>query len=284
MHTKRYLIAALALGYISVGCNLATGTTAPEKDSTKTAMPAVAEEKKVDSMALKFERKPFTYDSTKKYIYLTFDDGPHGGTKECMEVCRELGVKATFFMVGRHATDKWGKILVNDIKMSYPQFLLANHSYTHAKEQYKYFYQHPDISEADFYKAQDSLHVPYKIVRLPGNSAWVRKDEDKTSHLVHATCKRLDSAGYNVIGWDAEWNFTRGQSWPVQSPSKMAGEMMYAANGGHSHVKNHVVLLAHDRMFRTPAYKDSLTEMIKLLKQNPNYVFETIDNYPGLKF
>jgi peptidoglycan/xylan/chitin deacetylase (PgdA/CDA1 family) len=284
MHTKRYLIAALALGCISVGCNLATGTTAPEKDSsTKAATDPLVVEKKVDSVALKFERKPFTYDSTKKYIYLTFDDGPHGGTKECMEVCRELGVKATFFMVGRHASDKWGKHLVNDIKMSYPQFLLANHSYTHANEHYKFFYQHPDISEADFYKAQDSLRVPYKIVRLPGNSAWVRQGEDKTSHLVHATCKRLDSAGYNVIGWDTEWNFTRGESFPVQSPEKMADEMNYAAKG-HSHLKNHVVLLAHDRMFRTPAYKDSLIQMIKLLKQNPNYVFETIDNYPGLKF
>lgn len=286
MLTKRNLVAALALGSIilNTACNMATGKETPASDSATKKTAPLPEVKKVDSMALKFERRPFSYDSTKKYIYLTFDDGPHGGTKECMEVCRELGVKATFFMVGRHANDKWGKQLVNEIKMSYPQFLLANHSYTHAKEQYKYFYQHPDISEADFYQAQDSLHVPYKIVRLPGNSAWVRKGEDKTSHLVHATCKRLDSAGYNVIGWDAEWNFTREQSFPVQSPSKMAGEMMYAANGGHSHVKNHVVLLSHDRMFRTPAYKDSLRKMITLLKENPNYVFETVDNYPNLKF
>jgi hypothetical protein len=55
-------------------------------------------------------------------------------------------------MVGRHANDKWGKQLVHEIKQSYPQILLANHSYTHANEKYKYFYQHPDMATQDFIK------------------------------------------------------------------------------------------------------------------------------------
>ncbi len=283
------ILCSLTLLILAAGCNTAGTTAVVKKEGPAevakqpTPAPAPAPVAPVDLVDHKFDRQPFTYDSTKKYIYLTFDDGPMGGTKDCMDVCRQLGVKATFFMVGRHAADKWGKILVNEIKQSYPQFLLANHSYTHANEHYKFFYQHPDFSEADFLKAQDSLHVPYKIIRLPGNSAWVRKGEDKSSHLVSAVCKRLDSTGYNVIGWDEEWNFTRGQSFPVQSPAKIASQMDYAASG-HSHLKNHVVLLSHDRMFRTPAYKDSLTKFITIMKQNPNYVFETIDNYPGLKF
>lgn len=235
-----------------------------------------------DTVDHKFDRKPFTYDSTKKYIYLTFDDGPMGGTKECLEVCKQMGIKATFFMVGRHGSDKYGKIQVKEIKDHYPQILLANHSYTHANEHYKFFYEHPAMAEQDFYKAQDTLHVPYKIIRLPGNSAWVRKGENKSSHLVNAVCKRLDSAGYNVIGWDVEWNFSRGQSFPVQSPAKIAGEVNYAALG-HSHTPNHVMILTHDRMFRTPNYKDSLIKFITILKQDPHYVFETVDHYPNLK-
>ena len=47
--------------------------------------------------------------------------------------------------------------------------------------------------------------------------------------------------------------------------------------------KNHLVILTHDRMFRSPNYLDSLTTFINLVKQNPNYVFETMDHYPDLK-
>jgi peptidoglycan/xylan/chitin deacetylase (PgdA/CDA1 family) len=253
-----------------------TDSTQPKQEKVIVAPP-------VNPDIAKFERKSFTYDSTKTYIYLTFDDGPHAATKQCFEICKQLGIKATFFMVGQHAKDVWGQQVVKTIRDAYPQSLLANHSYTHAKEKYKYFYQHPDMATADFYQAQQSLNVPYKIIRLPGNSAWVRKDEMKTSQLVRPVCKLLDSAGYNVIGWDVEWNFTRGTSYPVQSPQKMADQVNYAANG-HSHTPKHVMILTHDRMFRTPAYADSLRLFITTLQKNPNYVFETVDHYPNLKF
>jgi hypothetical protein len=36
-------------------------------------------------------------------------------------------------------------------------------------------------------------------------------------------------------------------------------------------------------MFRLPNYADSLQKFIMILKQNPKYVFETMDHYPGLK-
>ena len=226
--------------------------------------------------------QPITYDTTKQYIYLTFDDGPQGGTKQCLELCKKLGIKATFFMVGRHGNDKQGKEQVKIISSQYPQILLANHSYTHANEKYQFFYQHPLMAEEDFYKAQDSLSVPFKIIRLPGNSAWVRKNEIKCSGLVRSVCNKLDSAGYNVMGWDVEWRFTRGKSFPVERPAVMATHVDTALHR-HTHTPNHVVILTHDRMFRLPNYADSLQKFIMILKQNPKYVFETMDHYPGLK-
>ena len=262
-----------------VGCNNANHTI----NTRPTTVENIDVTKVVDTINNKFIRKELVYDSTKTYIYLTFDDGPQGGTKECLELCLKMGIKATFFMVGRHANDKWGKQLVKNIKNHYPQILLANHSYTHAQERYQYFYQHPSMAVEDFYKAQDSLQVPYKIIRLPGNNAWVRSNENKSSSLVNTVCTKLDSAGYNVIGWDVEWNFTRGQSYPVQSPQKVANEVYYASQN-HSHVAKHVMILTHERMFRTPAYLDSLVKFINIIKQNPNFVFETVDNYPDLQF
>lgn len=284
IHSKNFLsIFFLAVFVVFMACNNVQEINDSVDNNMKEKTTVVASPEPINPDQLKFERKPFMYDSTKTYVYLTFDDGPHGGTKDCFELCKQMGIKATFFMVGRHATDKWGKQLVKEVRSAYPQILLANHSYTHAKEQYKYFYTHVDIAEQDFYKAQDSLNVPYKIIRLPGNNAWVRNGIIKANSLVKPVCNKLDSAGYNVIGWDVEWNFTRGASYPVQTPAKVASEVHYAANN-HSYVPKHVMILTHDRMFRTPAYKDSLAKFIGLIQQNPNYVFETVDHYPGLRW
>ncbi|MBS1578597.1 MAG: polysaccharide deacetylase family protein [Bacteroidetes bacterium] len=261
-------------------CNEQHSKTKVEPDSVATTQ--VTKPTLPDSVT-KFIHKPPIYDSTKKYVYLTFDDGPQNGTTTVLDICRKEGIKGTFFMVGLH-TDRANKghELVNEIKNSYPQILLANHSYTHASDRYKYFYQHPQMAFNDFLQAQQTLAVPYKIIRLPGNSAWVRNNEIKASGLVKPVCKLLDSAGYNVIGWDVEWSFDHKTANPIQSPNKMLEYVEYAFAKNNLHTKNHVVILTHDRMFRLPEYAKELQTFITLLKQK-GYVFETIDNYPNLK-
>jgi peptidoglycan/xylan/chitin deacetylase (PgdA/CDA1 family) len=231
-----------------------------------------------------FNWKPVAYDTNKQYIYLTFDDGPQVGTAACVELCKRLGVKATFFMVGLHAAKKSdGKKIVRNIKYAYPQLLLANHSYSHAYGKYQYFYRHPYMADSDFNRVQTSLAIPYKIIRLPGNSAWVRKNEIKATSLVKPVCRILDSTGYNVVGWDAEWNFNHKTAYPKQKPQTIANAIEQAFAENKTHVRNHLVLLAHDRMFRLPNFTDSLAKLITILKQNPKYVFETADHYPNLK-
>jgi len=228
--------------------------------------------------------EPLVYDTSKKYIYLTFDDGPQNGTSACMNLCKKLGVKATFFMVGEHVMSKRLQGLVDSIRNAYPNLLLANHSYTHAaNDKYKFFYQHPQIAGEDFFKAQESLKVPYKIIRLPGNNAWVTDNGIKSSKMVRDVCNELDSADYNVIGWDAEWRFSHDRKCrPVGSPEKLAGEVINELMKKETHTKNHIIVLAHDRMFQRPEDAEELLQLILLLKQNPNVVFETIDHYPGL--
>lgn len=223
------------------------------------------------------------YDSTKQYIYLTFDDGPQPGTTACFNTIEQLGIKATFFMVGMHQWDAHLKALVDSINDHYPAVLLANHSYSHAfRDKYKAFYTHPHAALADFKRAQDSLHVPYKIVRLPGNSSWVRNGVIRASRLTKPVCALLDSAGYKVMGWDVEWNFKAepGGAKPLQNVETMVKLVENSLQKNECYRKNNIVLLAHDRMFHTPAYTDSLLKFVSALKQNPHYVFETIDKYP----
>ncbi len=226
----------------------------------------------------------FIDDSTKKYIYLSFDDGPQPGTLETFAICKDNGVKATYFMVGLHTIRrKDGKEIVAKIKDGYPQFLLANHSFTHANDHYIDFYRHPERSLLDFLSAQDTLKVPYKIIRLPGNSAWVLKDTMHASGLVRPVCKLLSLSGYNVIGWDTEWAFNHKTALPIQSAEQMANHIIRLLEKNETFTKNHLVLLTHERIFHRPQDLDSLRKMIGILKQQPNFVFETMNHYPGLK-
>lgn len=227
--------------------------------------------------------KSFIYDSTKNYIYLTFDDGPQNGTMRCFNVCKDLGVKASFFMVGQHANSPKTKAIVAIIREAYPQILLCNHSTTHANGHYRYFYHHPQMAAEDFYKAQQTLQVPYKIIRLPGNSAWVNGNGIKASHLVDTVCMKLDSASYNVIGWDVEWRFSHKTETPIQNTQRMKNIVDSALVKNRLHTKNHLVILSHDRMFKNQNYTDSLAKFINLLKQDPRNVFETVDHYPELR-
>lgn len=231
----------------------------------------------------------FVMDSAKKYIYLTFDDGPQPGTMNVYHILREYGINGTFFMVGLHATyGKAMRAVVDTIRNSYPGILLANHSYTHANGRYMSFYHHEVKCFNDFMKAQRSLQVERKYIRLPGNSGWVLSSGISAHSLVKPVLHLLDSAGYSVFGWDLEWSFKRDPSGsgsiPVQSADKMVNEVEYAIAKHHTHRKNALVLLTHDRMFHRQNYADSLSKFIRVLKaRHPNYVFETVENYPGAK-
>jgi len=260
----------------------------PAADTTRTLPAATGPAVTVPESDLPPARD-FVQDTTKKYVYLTFDDGPQPGTMNVYHTLKALGVKGTFFMVGLHAT--YGKAMrsvVDSIRDGYPDILLANHSYTHANGHYISFYHHYQQCFADFMKAQKDLKVERKYIRLPGNSGWVLSSGIKAHDLVMPVCKLLDSAGFSVFGWDLEWSFKRDPlgpgSVPVQSADRMIRMVENAIAGHHTHKRDALVLLTHDRMFHRENYRDSLYKVINVLKtRHPEYVFETVENYPGAK-
>jgi len=270
--SKLLVKAALTLSVVAVFASC-KGDGAKEKKSEKPAKDSVATALKPGSS--------IKLDPAKKYVFLTWDDGPQPpGTTNCEEVFREEGVKATFFMVGMHQFSPSRERIVDSIRNSYPQFLLANHSHSHGfRDHYREFYANPDSAMQDIYQAEKELKVPVKIVRLPGMNSWVENGNIKGPHSSLEVCKRLGSAGYNAVGWDLEWRFGR-RSTPVQGAEQMAKEVEDIFANDRTYAGNAVVILAHDRMFREPQYKDSLRKFIQVLKTNPDYVFETIDHYP----
>lgn len=216
-----------------------------------------------------------------QYIYLTFDDGPLNGTKNCLMVCNEFNIKATFFLVGKHAESNYGKNIISLLQSNSPQILLANHSYSHANEKYKAFYDNPKQALNDFYQAQQILRVPFKIVRLPGYNSKIHNGIIKSVQLVKPVSLILVENGFKLIGWDLEWNFNRNTKNIVkQTPKKLVAEIMYLLNSQKVTVSNHLMLLMHDWMFQTDNDVATLREVIIRLEKYSNIKFETVDKYP----
>jgi peptidoglycan/xylan/chitin deacetylase (PgdA/CDA1 family) len=222
-------------------------------------------------------------DSNTQYLYLSFDDGPLFGTSACISICEDENVKATFFQIGLHQSrSNWGKKLYNRILSRPDLFLLSNHSFTHTYGKYVQFYNQPDTALADFIHAADVLETTNDIVRLPGNNGWRTDSIRFSSKMVRPLLNKLDSAGFNVVGWDLEWNYTkRGR--PIQSASEMANmvDSMFALKAYKT--KNHLVVLMHDHMFKNEADSVQLVQFIQLLKSGNRYQFASLDQYPGLQ-
>jgi peptidoglycan-N-acetylglucosamine deacetylase len=252
-------------------CGFGDKKATDAKDSTQIALPVSS----------------FSADSTKRFIYLTWDDSPQPpGTTNCKRIFKETGIKATFFAVGFNQVGNKKIRLIDSIRKAYPQFLLANHSFSHGmNNKYRLFYspaQH-DSALNDFQHNERELNIPVKIIRMPGNNTWANKGQItgqlSTNRLVHS----LDSLGYQIIGWDLEWNQDAKTKQPKEFATEMAQKVLRKLNEDETHAPQAIVILSHDRIFEKPAQLDSLRKFIQLLQQDKRNVFETIDHYPPFK-
>lgn len=258
-----------------ISCNNGADKNAAGKDSAKTVAT-----KPLPGSSIKL-------DSSKRYIYLTWDDSPQPpGTVNCKTVFQAEGIKATFFSVGFNQVGPFKKRIIDSIRNSYPQFLLANHSFSHGfNDKYSKFYA-PAMTDSalnDFLRNERELKIPVKIIRLPGNNTWASNGNIQGQKANSALVKQLDSLGYKIVGWDLEW----GQQGKKKEPRESADEMLKRINqkfeDGSTNQPNTIVILSHDRLFEKKQFADSLSRFIQLLKADKRNVFETIDHYPTIQ-
>ena len=228
-------------------------------------------------------KKKQPLDSTAKYVYLSFDDGPLFGTSSCIDICEQEKVKATFFQIGFHQSrSQWGKRLYQRILDQPELFLLTNHSFSHTYGAYLKFYHQPDTALEDFKQAAKVLNTKNNIVRLPGNNGWSTATVHSSSKLVRPLVHKLDSAGFDVVGWDVEWRYTKTGR-PIQSVERMVFVIDSMFKYQENKTKNHLVVLMHDHMFKNSEDSVKLVQLIQLLKYDNKYQFALLDQYPGLK-
>lgn len=219
--------------------------------------------------------------SSLKYIYFTFDDGPLQGSENIDSVILAEKLKVSVFLVGEHAQKSKALGQFAAMYEGNPYIEVYNHSFTHAHDKYKLFYSDPAGVLADIRKNEQLLKLKYKIVRMPGRNMWrlgSRKRDDGASGK--AAADLLAANGYKVYGWDLEWAHHPKDGTPVQSVADMKKAITDMLDNRNSFTPGHVVLLIHDEMFQQKWEKSELKQLIDLLKQNEQYVFEHMRFYP----
>ena len=191
-------------------------------------------------------------------IYLTFDDGPaEGTTNAILDVLKEEGVKATFF-VTCSGPDYLIKRIVNE------GHTIALHTATH---NYSYIYSSVDNYFEDLNRVSTRVKnltgIDSKIIRFPGGSSNTVSRQYKSGIMTTLASMVLER-GYRYY----DWNVDSGDAGGAGSSQQV-----------YNNVVNHLspnranMVLMHDIKYTT---KGAIRDIIRFGKNN-GYRFEKID-------
>ena len=192
-------------------------------------------------------------------VYLTFDDGPSEGTTNViLDILKEEGVKATFFV-----TCNGPDYL---IKRMYDEgHTVALHTATH---NYSYIYSSIDNYFSDLNKVHDRVKritgIDAKIIRFPGGSSNTVSRNYQYGIMSTLTNMVLER-GYRYFDWNVDSKDAGGAG--------SSKDVYYNVVGGLSKDRANVVLM-HDIKWMT---RDALRDIIKYGKQS-GYEFKRIEN------
>ena len=182
-------------------------------------------------------------DRHEKAVYLTFDDGPiPEATPYILDVLKEQGVKATFFMVGdnvRKFPDLYQRILDEGHQ-------IGNHTHNHISglrrslREYSY-----NVEKANAYIKSHLFRPPHGWMRLAQYALLRRK--------------------YTVVMWDL---VTRDYSKWMTADDVLDNVKRYARNGS--------IITFHDSLKSIDKLRTALPESIKWLRAQ-GYAFKTFD-------
>lgn len=191
-------------------------------------------------------------ESEEKEIYLTFDDGPSDRvTPKILDILKDEGVSATFFIVGEHARTR--KYL---IKREHDEgHCVAVHSYTH---KYEDIYSSPNALIKDIDACNDVIEevigTRSRIYRFPGGSFTVKADL-----LAHVISKGMKYVDWNASTRDAE----------IANPTPYE---LYKAAIETPAYRQKIILLSHDSTDKL-AVVYALKDIIRHYKEQ-GYIFK----------
>lgn len=207
----------------------------------------------------KVTRKIIVNEKTKENtIYLTFDDGPNDGTTNViLDILKEEGVKATFFVTNKGPDEL--------IKREHDEgHTVALHTATH---DYAYLYSSVDAYFEDLTRVQTRVKnitgEEAKIIRFPGGSSNTISRKYSPGIMTTLTSE-VQNRGFKYY----DWNLSSGDA----AGGTPTSDMIYnnvISNLRHDRVN---MVLMHDIK---PYTRDALKRIIQFGKEN-GYRFEQI--------
>jgi len=253
------------------------------KKSEQVADSKTNSEKVVTKPAKVISTKPeIPDDRNKRYIYLTFDDGPNKGTENLLKIINKYQIPVTSFIVGKHAYDS--KTQAKNLKEleNHELVELANHSYSHAENKYSEFYKNPEKVVHDFDRAKDSIKFKNKYARTPGRNIWRTSDINNTDIKSSKTAAdELQRAGYVLVGWDLEWkpDNTMKLKGSHQQMAKRVDSIFF---NDLEKTSRHLVFLTHDQYLQDDDSVKELDLFISGLQNSNRFEFRKISDYPKI--
>lgn len=238
-------------------------------------------EEQLKMVGVNKEGKEYTYDAKKiqnklkaydysnngnKIVFLTFDDGSSTSvTPKILEILKEEGIRATFFVCGKTIEDG-GEEVKELVKKSFDYGnAIGNHSYSH-----DYHTLYPDRSlditafKKDFQKTDDILkdilgeHFSTRVIRCPGGHMSWNNMEKLDKYLDENNMAEID---WNALNSDAEGKKKNARELVQQTIKTSTG-------------KDIVVLLMHDTYGKDETAK-ALPDIIRYFKEQ-GYDFKTL--------
>lgn len=186
----------------------------------------------------------FRMEGVGKTVYLTFDDGPiPEATPEVLDILREKGVKATFFMVGDNAR-KHPEVARRVVEEGHG---LGNHTMHHVKAM--------GLTAEEYEReVEDAWNPETRLFRPP--HGWIRRGQ----------WKRLEKKGYKLVFYDV---VTRDYSKRIDAAQVVANVKRYTRPGS--------IIVFHDSLKSIAKLRTALPESIDWLKSQ-GYGFGIIGN------
>lgn len=185
-------------------------------------------------------------------LALTFDDGPHPKhTPRLLDILRQYGVKATFFVVGRNV-EKYPDLAQRIVSEGHQ---IGNHTMTH-----------PNLTKLRRKKFDSEIKETSTIIEAYTGKkpTCIRPPYGSLDMKVEAILKNL--YGLNIILWSVD-----PEDWKKPGASEIARRLIGGAKPG-------AILLAHDIHEQTI---DAMPEVLSNLLQQ-GYKFGTIDQIRSL--
>lgn len=161
------------------------------------------------------EEDNFLEEGEHPKVYLTFDDGPSENTSKILDILKERGIKATFFVIGQEDDDS--KELYRRIVAE--GHTLGMHSYSH---KYDAIYKSRDSFAEDMLHLQSYLKevtgIAPTLIRFPGGSSNGVSNVD-----IRDLIRYVRDQGWTYFDWNVASGDATSQ---VYTPDELVANVM----------------------------------------------------------